>query len=201
MPLAVFESRAEQVVRRGIQSGLEVFWLGPHTGWGVRTLEVLEQGQFVCEYAGEVLTDMEAESRCSASEGRDAYLFNLTTTAQCRILGARPQAGLSVPVLDEPVFVIDAFLHGNIGRFLNHACGPSLLANITPVFVFLEQGPGLPLDLRLPRVAFFANRRVERGEELRYDYDMQPGEVSGVDGTGRSLPCNCGCGVCRGRIY
>jgi len=199
---AIFESKADRVVRSGIQANLEVFWLDELTGWTVRTLERLECGQFVCEYAGEVLTDLEAEARCSSPEGRDAYLFNLTSPAQCLNLGAQPSAGsLSKLSHMEPTFVIDAFAFGNVGRFLNHACGPSTASNVTSMFVFVEEKPEAPVNLLLPRVAFFANRRIEPGEELRYDYDMQLGEVSGLDGGGRSLTCRCRSEVCRGRIY
>jgi len=65
----------------------------------------------------------------------------------------------------------------------------------------VENVPGERIDARAPRVAFFANRYVARGEELRYDYDMRVDEVGGVDGGTRGLPCHCGSEACRGRIY
>lgn len=201
LPLAVLERGPQRVVRAGVQTGLEVFWVGAATGWGVRTLEALEPGQFVCEYAGEVLPDVEAEERCLSPPGRDAYLFNLTTPAQCRLLGAAVPAQPGAEAEDEPAFVVDAFACGNVGRFINHACGPSMAANVVPVFVFAEDAPGALPDARLPRVALFATRRVAAGEELRYDYDMQPGEVGSVDGTDRSLACHCGSSACRGWVY
>jgi len=198
-PLAVFESKADRVVRSGIQVNLEVFWLDKLTGWTVRTLERLECGQFVCEYAGEILTDLEADNRCSSPEGRDAYLFNLTSPAECFNLAGQDLVGSLSTLSNMESFVIDAFAFGNVGRFLNHACGPSVASNVTPIFVFVEEKPGAPVNLLLPRVAFFANRRIAPGEELRYDYSC--GEVSGPDGGGRSLACRCRSEVCRGRIY
>lgn len=40
------------------------------------------------------------------------------------------------------VYVIDAYVKGNVGRFLNHACGPSSEANVSPVYVFvMEKAP------------------------------------------------------------
>lgn len=203
MPLAVFEHGQQRVVRAGVSVMLEVFWHSSATGWGVRSLEDLQVGQFICEYAGEVLSDVEVESRCLAPEGRDAYLFNLTTLDQCRLLGARAAPPSEHPDFSDnlPVFVIDAFARGNIGRFLNHACGPSAAANVTPVFVFTEDEGCESIDLRLPRVAFFANRHIDCGEELRYDYEMRPEEVDDADGIGRSLPCHCASEACRGRIY
>uniref|UniRef100_A0A7S4R1C2 Histone-lysine N-methyltransferase n=1 Tax=Alexandrium monilatum TaxID=311494 RepID=A0A7S4R1C2_9DINO len=203
VPPAVLERGPQRVVRAGVQTGLEVFWLGASIGWGLRTLEGLEPGQFICEYAGEVLPDAEAEERCLRPPGRDAYLFDLPTPSRCRLFGAMLPAEWCAGELEEdhPVFVVDAFASGNVGRFLNHACGPSFAANVTPVFVYVEAAAGILPDARLPRVALFANRRVAAGEELRYDYDMEPGEVASSDGGGRSLACHCGSAVCRGRVY
>lgn len=196
VPSAVFERGEQRVVRAAPSTNLEIYWLGGATGWGARTLKVLEPGEYICEYIGEVLSEAEAERRCSAPPGRDAYLFNLSTPALWRALGATPTG--TVPRHlddDEAAFVIDAFRYGNVSRFLNHACGPSAEANLTPVFVFTGE------DARLPRVAFFANRRISRGEELRYDYDMQIDEVADVHGGIRSLACLCKSRECRGRIY
>lgn len=205
LPVAVVEALGGlRVVRAGACKRLQVFWLGPAEGWGVRALEALEPGDFVCEYAGEVVPDEEAERRClepTAPVGRDAYLFNLTTAGQCRAFGVAPPPREPRGHDDDPIFVIDAFRCGNIGRFINHGCGPSAQANVTPVFVFTEDVAGDAIDVRLPRVAFFANRRVAAGEELRYDYDMRPDEVGDADGGSRALACHCRSEACRGRIY
>lgn len=37
------------------------------------------------------------------------------------------------------VYVIDAYVKGNVGRFLNHACGPSNEANVSPTYVFVVE--------------------------------------------------------------
>merc|ERR1719261_1778761 len=94
-------------------------------------------GEFVCEYTGEILRDADVEAPCPSSTGRDAYLFDLTTARICRACGALPVEDPRMPLDDDdPMFVIDAFAYGNVGRFINHACGPSSAANISPVFVF-----------------------------------------------------------------
>eukprot|EP00927_Polykrikos_kofoidii_P074855 TRINITY_DN70903_c0_g1_i1.p1 TRINITY_DN70903_c0_g1~~TRINITY_DN70903_c0_g1_i1.p1 ORF type:complete len:328 (+),score=48.31 TRINITY_DN70903_c0_g1_i1:187-1170(+) len=224
-PWAIFEPCTQRVVRASPRPCLEIYWLGGKIGWGVRTLEPINVGEFVCEYTGEILTDDEAELRCGPGSevGRDAYLFNLTTPRHWRALGAQPLpsplAAADAKELfvtsdlnssdvipnsatdDDPAFVIDAFCRGNIGRFLNHGCGPSTVANVVPLFVYVEQEDGKPVDARLPRVALFANRRIEIGEELRYDYDMQPGEVGEIGGGQRHLACYCGSETCRGWVY
>ncbi|CAJ1331303.1 unnamed protein product [Effrenium voratum] len=136
----------------------------------------------------------QAEARCTAP-GRDAYLFNLTTAKQCRKLGAEV---VSTGDEDNPVYVIDAYVKGNVGRFLNHACGPSFEANVSPIYLF---GPEDVVDARLPRVAFFANRSIAPGEELRYDYGMPPEAVLSPSGGVRHQSCLCESRACRGRIY
>merc|ERR1711997_16957 len=88
---------------------------------------------------------------------------------------------------EQPIFVIDAFVHGNVARFINHACGPAKAANISPVFVFTKEGDAPQIDARLPHVALFANRCISAGEEVRYDYSMQPGDVDDENGGSRSL--------------
>jgi euchromatic histone-lysine N-methyltransferase len=40
-------------------------------GWGVRPLADIPKGTFVCEYVGEIISDLEAETR------DDTYLFDL----------------------------------------------------------------------------------------------------------------------------
>merc|ERR1711879_443136 len=115
MPLAIFECGEQRVVRAGVSVGLEVFWIDTGTGWGVRALERLQPGQFTCEYAGEVLSDLEAEARCLKPEGRDAYLFDLATPSQCRSLGVQSVRHCQQAFSNgsEPMFVIDAFAKGN----------------------------------------------------------------------------------------
>ncbi|CAG9760116.1 unnamed protein product [Ceutorhynchus assimilis] len=79
-------------------------------GWSVKTLSFIPMGNYVCEYIGEILTDMEADRRED-----DAYLFDLDNK-------------------DTDSFCIDAKFYGNFSRFINHSCEP----NLHPVKVFVE---------------------------------------------------------------
>jgi hypothetical protein len=49
----------------GVQGLREVLRVGPETGWGLRSWTSIPAGRFVCEYAGEVLTDRQADMRCA----------------------------------------------------------------------------------------------------------------------------------------
>ncbi|KAK2113427.1 Histone-lysine N-methyltransferase ehmt2 [Saguinus oedipus] len=114
---------------RVVQSGIKAFgWRAPFNsafsptprvrlqlyrtakmGWGVRALQTIPQGTFICEYVGELISDAEADVRED-----DSYLFDLDNK-------------------DGEVYCIDARYYGNISRFINHLCDP----NIIPVRVFM----------------------------------------------------------------
>ncbi|XP_070689889.1 histone-lysine N-methyltransferase EHMT1a isoform X2 [Pempheris klunzingeri] len=92
-----------RVVQNGLRARLQLFRT-QKMGWGVRAMQDIPQGTFICEYVGEIITDAEADKRES-----DSFLFTLDNKvgdAHC----------------------IDARLFGNVGRFINHLCEPNLLA-------------------------------------------------------------------------
>uniref|UniRef100_A0A8C4NWJ7 Euchromatic histone-lysine N-methyltransferase 1b n=1 Tax=Dicentrarchus labrax TaxID=13489 RepID=A0A8C4NWJ7_DICLA len=92
-----------RVVQNGLRTRLQLFRTSKK-GWGVRALEDIPQGTFICEYVGEIISEAEAEMRQN-----DAYLFSLDD---------KPQ----------DLYCIDARFYGNISRFLNHMCEPNLFA-------------------------------------------------------------------------
>ncbi|BBH03039.1 SU(VAR)3-9 homolog 6 [Prunus dulcis] len=61
-----------RVSQRGIKFPLEIFKTESR-GWGVRSLNSIPSGSFICEYIGELLEDKEAEERT----GNDEYLFDI----------------------------------------------------------------------------------------------------------------------------
>lgn len=78
-------------------------------GWGLRTLEDLPQGAFVCEYTGEVLTYSEFFGRIlrSTKEGKNSYPVVL-------------DADWGAELKDEEALCLDATNYGNVARFINH---------------------------------------------------------------------------------
>ncbi|XP_058473785.1 histone-lysine N-methyltransferase EHMT1 isoform X1 [Solea solea] len=92
-----------RVVQNGLRTRLQLFRTSKK-GWGVRALQDIPQGSFVCEYVGEIISEAEAEMR-----ENDAYLFSLDD---------KPQ----------DLYCIDARFYGNVSRFLNHMCEPNLFA-------------------------------------------------------------------------
>ncbi|XP_064099740.1 dentin sialophosphoprotein-like isoform X2 [Macrobrachium nipponense] len=98
-----------RVVQHGISAHMQLFKTDGK-GWGVRALKTIQKGSYVCEYVGEIITDLEADQRED-----DSYLFDLDNK-------------------DSETFCIDARGYGNIARFINHLCEP----NLTPVKVFID---------------------------------------------------------------
>lgn len=84
------------------------------------------------------------------------------------------------------VFIMDAKISGNIGRFFNHSCTP----NIYVQNVFIDT-----YDLRFPWIAFFASENIIAGTELCWDYNYTINSVEG-----REMFCYCRTRNCRGRL-
>ncbi|XP_069775679.1 histone-lysine N-methyltransferase EHMT2-like isoform X3 [Narcine bancroftii] len=103
-----WRSCKNRVVQSGIKVRLQLYRT-EKMGWGVRALQDIPQGTFICEYVGEIISDAEADVRED-----DSYLFDLDNK-------------------DGEVYCIDARYYGNVSRFINHLCDP----NIIPVRVFM----------------------------------------------------------------
>ncbi|XP_078160844.1 histone-lysine N-methyltransferase SUVR5 isoform X3 [Carex rostrata] len=163
-----------RVLQKGIKVKLEVF-MTISKGWGVRAVEAIPGGTFVCEYVGEVVNGEQAsERRERQSKDGCEYL--------CEIEAHLGHAGGNC---EEPMAcAIDASKYGNVARFINHSCSPNLLTYL----VLVES-----MDCQLAHVGLFAKRDIEVGEELVFDYRCK--ERDGV-----RRPCFCGSPSCRGRI-
>ncbi|GAU21877.1 hypothetical protein TSUD_33740 [Trifolium subterraneum] len=101
-----------RVVQRGISRKLQVFLTEEGKGWGVRPLEDLPKGSFVCEYAGEILTNTELYERIVQSTGNDRHTYPVTLDADW---------GSEVGLQDEEALCLDATHNGNVARFINHS--------------------------------------------------------------------------------
>ncbi|KAM6927893.1 histone-lysine N-methyltransferase SETMAR [Xenentodon cancila] len=175
---------SNRVVQKGLQFSLEVF----HTrnkGWGVRPLEEIRCGTFVCEYAGEVIDFEEARRR------------QLTQTSEENnyIIAVREHAATG----SVTETFVDPAQKGNVGRFLNHSCLPNLF--MLPVRVHSV----------IPRLALFAGQDIKAHEELTFDYSGGYGnrrpagllstqnaaavQASGTEGLLRKV-CHCGSSNC-----
>lgn len=133
-----------RVVQSGRNVKLTIFRTSNDCGWGVRTEQKIKQGQFICQYVGEVITFEEAEKRGRSYDANGfTYLFDLDFNS-----------------VENP-YVVDAAYYGNVSHFINHSCDPNL--GVWAVWADC-------LDPNLPILALFATRDIECGEEICFDY-------------------------------
>ncbi|OMO97062.1 hypothetical protein CCACVL1_04674, partial [Corchorus capsularis] len=158
-----------RVSQHGIKFLLEIFKTESR-GWGVRSLDSIPSGSFICEYVGELLEDTEAEKRT----GNDEYLFDIGDNYSDHSLfeglsSLIPDAHLgSCPVVENSGFTIDAAKCGNIGRFINHSCSPNLYAQN----VLYDHD-----DRRIPHIMLFAAENIPPLQELTYHYNYKIDQV------------------------
>ncbi|CAN0842651.1 Histone-lysine N-methyltransferase, H3 lysine-9 specific SUVH5 [Linum grandiflorum] len=164
-----------RVSQKGISIQLEVFKTGSR-GWGVRSMDSISSGSFICEYVGELVDDSEAERRTN-----DEYLFDLG--------GSTDDDDVKATM---PSFTIDAAEYGNVGRFINHSCSPNLYAQN----VLYDHG-----DQRIPHIMFFAAENIPPLQELSYHYNYQIDQVHDSQGNIKMKFCYCGSSECTGRMY
>ncbi|XP_039515107.1 histone-lysine N-methyltransferase EHMT1a isoform X3 [Pimephales promelas] len=147
-----------RVIQNGLRVRLQVFRT-ERMGWGVRALQDIPEGTFVCEFAGEIISDGEANIR-----ENDSYMFNLDNKVG-------------------EVYCIDARFYGNVSRFMNHLCEP----NLFPVRVFTKHQ-----DMRFPRIALYASKPIQAGNELGFDYGDPYWLIKK-----KYFRCQCGSTKCR----
>ncbi|PRD18243.1 UNVERIFIED_CONTAM: Setmar [Trichonephila clavipes] len=151
-----------RVVQHGLQFSLEVFLTG-RTGFGVRSKECIPKYSFVCEYAGEIIDEHEAEHRLKKqSSGESNYIY---------VIKEHISSNKCIKTIIDPTFL------GNVGRYLNHSCSPNLFS--VPVRV----------SSMIPKVCFFAKEDILPLVELTYNY----GEECAADGNSSKCARKCQC--------
>ncbi|PSR89737.1 Inactive histone-lysine N-methyltransferase [Actinidia chinensis var. chinensis] len=166
-----------RVVQRGINCKLQVFMTPGGKGWGLRTLQDLPKGAFVCEYVGEILTNAELYERVSQSSSGEEHAYPVLLDADW---------GSEVVLKDEEALCLDATHYGNVARFINHRCFDSTLVEI-------------PVEVETPdhhyyHLAFFTTRKVKAMEELTWDYGI---DFDDHDHPVKAFKCRCGSRFCR----
>ncbi|XP_020971314.1 histone-lysine N-methyltransferase SUVR4 isoform X1 [Arachis ipaensis] len=165
-----------RIVQRGITCNLQVFFTPEGKGWGLRTLEELPKGAFVCEFVGEILTIKELHERNMKHAVTGEYTYPVLLDADW---GSRF-------VKDEEALSLDAASFGNAARFINHRCYDSNLVEI-------------PVEIEVPghyyyHFALFTCRKVAAKEELTWDYGI---DFDDHDNPIKPFQCKCGSKFCR----
>lgn len=149
---------SNRVVQSGRNMKLCIFRTSNGCGWGVKTEQKIRQGQFVCQYVGEIITFEEAEKRGREYDANGlTYLFDLDFNS-----------------VENP-YVVDAAHLGSVSHFINHSCDPNL--GVWAVWADC-------LDPNLPMIALFATRDIEAGEEICFDYLQKSSDIDDNDANG-----------------
>ncbi|XP_017282032.1 histone-lysine N-methyltransferase 2B isoform X2 [Kryptolebias marmoratus] len=126
-------------------------------GRGLFCKRNIESGEMVIEYAGIVIRSVLTDKREKYYDGKGigCYMFRI-----------------------DDFDVVDATMHGNAARFINHSCEPNCYSRVINV-----EGR--------KHIVIFALRKIYRGEELTYDYKFP------IEDASNKLGCNCGARRCR----
>lgn len=124
-------------------------------GFGLFTKNFIPQGAFICEYAGEIITQSEALKRHQNNrlQGKMNYIFCLNEYSNSRTVQT----------------FIDPSIFGNIGRYINHSCEPNSI--IIPVRV----------DSPMPKLAIFSCLDIPLNTEITFDYGTYNSQNSDLE--------------------
>lgn len=123
----------------------------------MKSIEDIKAGALIEEYVGEIITTDEAEKRGLVDQQRGiTYLFDLDA-----FVGANTDEPKNAHWPTRSTYCLDANYYGNVTHFINHSCVP----NIASYAVMINNA-----DPTMHRIAFFATRDINAGEELVFDY-------------------------------
>ncbi|XVF28534.1 hypothetical protein REPUB_Repub15cG0038000 [Reevesia pubescens] len=166
-----------RVVQQGIAVALQVFQTLEGKGWGVRTIDDLPRGAFVCEYVGEIINNSEMHERNMQGTFGKKHTFPVPLDAQWFAEDI---------IKDEKALYLDSTFYGNVARFINHRCSDANLI-------------GIPVEVETPdhhyyHLAFFTRRKIAAMEELTWDYGIEFGDQGQPV---KPFKCLCRSSFCR----
>ncbi|CAL5082799.1 unnamed protein product [Urochloa decumbens] len=140
---------------------LVVYKSGIH-GLGLYTSVFIPRGSMVVEYVGEIVGQRVADKREIEYQSGKRQQYK----SACYFFKIDRE------------HIIDATRKGGIARFVNHSCQPNCVAKIISV-------------RNEKKVMFFAERHINPGEEITYDYHFNR------EDEGQRIPCFCRSRYCR----
>ncbi|KAL0458625.1 UNVERIFIED_CONTAM: Histone-lysine N-methyltransferase SUVR3 [Sesamum latifolium] len=141
-------------------------------GWGLYAAEMISSGQFVYEYAGELLSTKEAIRR---QQTYDKNTSMVCITLALLVVKEHLPLGNTCMRIN-----IDATRIRNIARFI-------IILVMVVILIRLVRSSGA----LQPRICFFTSRDVQENEELTFSYEDFRLKLDGQ-------PCFCGSSSCAG---
>ncbi|KAG2321946.1 hypothetical protein Bca52824_015159 [Brassica carinata] len=180
-----------RVTQTGLKIRVEVFKT-EKCGWGLRSLEPIRAGTFICELVG-------MAKRIHGVDEDDEYMFDSSRYNQFKwnyepeLVGENCWDQVSEAYKLRWRMLVSSKEYGNVSRFMNHSCSPNVMWQ--PIEFEDSRQPCV-------RIAFFAMKHIPPLTELRFDYGMScKTEEVGEDGKtifkGKKI-CHCGSFKCQG---
>ncbi|KAK3126903.1 hypothetical protein QOZ80_7AG0564900 [Eleusine coracana subsp. coracana] len=153
-----------RVSQKGLQHRLEVF-RSKETGWGVRSLDLIKAGTFICEFSGIVLTPQ--QSKIVAANG-DCLVRPNRFPPRWLDWGDISDVYPEYVAPDQPAhpelnFAIDVSRARNVACYFSHSCSP----NVFVQFVMFDH-----YNAAYPHLMIFAMENIPPLRELSIDYGM-----------------------------
>nr|XP_014101489.1 probable histone-lysine N-methyltransferase set-23 [Bactrocera oleae] len=163
-----------RLVQKGPRANLKIVHSHLFKSKGLISNEHIPKGAFICEYAGEIISRKEAHNRLKRYE--QTLDNNYILFMKERIKERHEKSTITT--------IIDPTKRGNIGRYINHSCDPNCDVR------------SVRIDCPIPKIAIFAKRDINAGEELCFHYNG--GDEFMLTTQGRI--CLCQSGNCTGYL-
>lgn len=169
-------------------------------GWSVLAAQDIPRGTYIGEYTGDIISTRRMQARFAQ---RESSHNTMNYVLVLRERASRPNGGeggerASFSALRT---IVDATDRGCFTRLINHSCEP----NLTLTAVRLRS--------LIPHLVLFAQRDIEQGEELSFDYGGGGSSSNANGSTGdeevekgdetmekKGSRCLCGAARCRGLL-
>jgi len=168
----------QALTQQGILYRLEIFKTNDGRGWGVRSLDMIPQFAFICDYYGEIYT-AEFFNRLCQEEG-----YNGDYSMDMAVRPDRDWDGNTTEdrrTAENTEYVVCGLKKRNIAAFLNHSCSPNCFAQ--PVLAEHH-------DPQMPKISVFASEDIAPFTQLTWDYGEDYASYKFDDG------CKCGAADC-----
>ncbi|PWA98980.1 histone H3-K9 methyltransferase [Artemisia annua] len=159
-----------RVSQKGVRNRFEVF-RSRETGWGVRSLDLIQAGSFICEYTGVVLTKEQAQLFTMTG---DALIYPNRFVERWAEWGDLSQIFTdyvrpSYPSIPPLNYGMDVSRMRNLACYMSHSACPNVFVQL----VLYDHS-----QHAFPHLMLFAMENIPPLRELSLDYGAAPDEAS-----------------------
>uniref|UniRef100_A0A0D9XB10 SET domain-containing protein n=1 Tax=Leersia perrieri TaxID=77586 RepID=A0A0D9XB10_9ORYZ len=157
-----------RVTQQGMKHRLEVF-RSNETGWGVRTLDLIQPGAFVCEYTGDVISldSYSGKAPPPPVEDGSSVIDPRKFPERWREWGdasaVYPDKGPLFPPFAGARYRLDVSKRRNVACYISHSCTPNVFLQ------FVLRGNE---DESYPHMMVFAMETIPPMRDLSIDYGL-----------------------------